>query len=87
MTFRKYATTFRDGTVGNSKGGRPHTFDDINCKSIRDGSVKELKLDTSDFLKLMDKEVELLSSRRGQSNSHSQEGALEYWIWHCRRDH
>ena len=66
-TFRKFATAFRDGTMLNSEGGRPPTFDDISCKSIREGSAKELKLDTPDFLKLMKKEAGLTPSRRGKS--------------------
>ena len=50
----------------NSEGDRPPTFDDISCKSIREGSAKELKRDTPDFLKLMNKEAELTASRRGK---------------------
>ena len=48
-TFRKFAKACRDGTMLNSKDGRPRTFDDVSCKSIRDVAVKELKLDTPDF--------------------------------------
>ena len=66
-TFRKFAKAFRDGTILNSKGVRPPTFDDISCKSITDVSVQELKLDIPDFLKLINKEAELTASRRGKS--------------------
>ena len=54
-TSRKYATAFRDGTILNLKGSQSPTFDDISCKSIREGSVNELKHDTTDLRKLMNK--------------------------------
>ena len=56
-TFKKNAKASRDGTMMNSEGCRPPTIDDNSYISIRDGSGKELKLDTPDFLKLMNKEA------------------------------
>ena len=65
----KFAKPFRDGSILNSKGGWPSTFDDISCKSIRDVYMQELELDTPDFLKLVIKETELTASKREKSIS------------------
>ena len=96
-TSRKFAKAFRDGTILNPKGHRPPTFDDISCKSMRDWSMKELKLYTPDILKLMNKEAELTAPRRGKSiyqfsaprrqTLFCKKKRFEYWIWHRRRDH